>query len=389
MDKGLRVFIYVQHLSGVGHMMRSQQIGLALAERHRVSILDGGRRVTIPEVLQRIEVPRLARCKGQLGLLDGERITGDALDLRRQSLCRMLEQQRSDVVLVEHFPFSKWELAEEINVVQAAARRVNPGVKIIASLRDVCLRTRHEDSQGYENRVLRLLDEQFDALLVHADPQLCQLGDYFSASERIQIPVFYTGIVASRVKPLDPITRRQRIGDREYVVASVGGGADRTGLLRRTVRAWLELADTAMLDAYRLLLFSGLEDETSDLRELAASEQSIEYMGFDPYFTSWLSDASLSISCAGYNTCANLLATRTPALLMPDPAMSDQPERVRLLVNHGIADSILPEGGGDETLVSAISARLGGPKTSHTIKIDGAAESARCIERVVSGFTGD
>lgn len=376
-----QVFIYVQHLSGVGHMVRSQQIGLALAERHQVSILDGGRVIPFPPALKPVSVPALARCDGDLSPLDDALSLPRAFELRRERLHAMLCQQRPDVILVEHFPFSKWELAVEIDTLLDYARRTNPNIKIIASLRDISLRTTHEAGNEYEKRVLQLLQRHFDGLLVHADPTLCQLGDYFVASTDIKVPVFHTGIVAAEIESLDMKVRRQRIGSGEYLVASAGGGADRAQLLPRVVYAWRQLIAAGTINQHRLLLFSGLEGYPPSLREMIHSEPSIIPMGFDPDFKRWLQGAALSISCAGYNTCADLLTTRTPALLMANPAMSDQAERARLMIARGGAVNVPQANGDADPLASLIRDNLGRGKITHTIRLDGARQSALCIDR--------
>jgi predicted glycosyltransferase len=368
-------------------MVRCQQIGLALSERHQVSILDGGRTVPFPPALEPVRVPGLARVSGELRPLDDALSLYEAFVLRREQLQDAISEQCPDVVLVEHFPFSKWELAGEIENLLDYTRQVNPAVKIVASLRDVSLRTRHENSREYEKQVLRWLHRCFDGLLVHADPALNRLSDYFPASADIGIPVFHTGIVAAQVEPLDPQLKRRQVGNDNYVVASAGGGADRGRLLSRVVQAWRELSLTGAISGHRLLLFSGLEGVSHTLGELIASEPSITDMGFDPQFRRWLEGAVLSISCAGYNTCADLLATRTPALLVPNPAMSDQGERARLMAGRETA-VIVPSPSEEEPLLTLIPAHLGRGKTTHTIRLDGAGQSADCIERWCSGLPG-
>lgn len=381
----LNVFIYVQHLSGVGHMIRAQQIGLALAARHRVRILDGGRPLPFPRALQAVPVPALVRREKRTVPIDSSLTLGQALLLRRRHLAAMLREHRPDVILVEHYPFSKWELGPEIIALLDMARQVNPAVTVAASLRDVCLRTSQEPAEDYEKPVLALLDRYFDALLVHADPALCQLQDYFAASDCIAIPVFHTGIVAAAVAQPGP--RPSAV--EPWIVASAGGGADRAGLLTRMVNAWRRLRAQGHTGGYQLRLFCGVDGFPAQVPELAAEDPSIIAMGFDPDFAQWLQGAALSVSCAGYNTCANLLVTGTPALLLPDPAMSDQAERARLLAARGVAVQVpAPDEEGD-LLAELVLRNLGRGRVQHGIRLDGAQQSAHALERLVSGLHGE
>ncbi|MFO7550838.1 MAG: glycosyltransferase [Haliea sp.] len=380
----LNVFIYAQHLSGVGHMVRAQQIGLALARRHRVRILDGGRALPFPHPLQPVPVPALIRHEGRMVPIDPSLTLDRALLLRGRCLAVMLREQRPDVILIEHYPFSKWELGSEISSLLETARQVNPAVAVVASLRDVSLRTGQEPPGDYERRVLALLDRDFDGLLVHADPDLCQLRDYFAASADITIPMFHTGIVAAAV----PRLRSPAPGLQPWVVASTGGGVDRGGLLQRVVGAWRQLRAADRTGPYQLRLFSGLEGYPPGVLGSIATDPSIIPMGFDPDFGQWLQGAALSVSCAGYNTCANLLVTGTPSLLLPNPAMSDQAERARLLAASGLAVHVPEPGEGPDPLPELLQQNLGRGRVQHSIRLDGAVQSARWIERLASGLHG-
>ncbi len=381
----LNVFIYAQHLSGVGHMIRAQQIGLALAARHSVRILDGGRPLPFPRPLQPVAVPALVRREKRTVPIDPSLTLSQALRLRRRQLAAMLREHRPDVILVEHYPFSKWELGPEIIALLDMARQLNPAVAVVASLRDVCLRTSQEPAEDYEKRVLALLDRYFDGLLVHADPALCQLQDYFAASGCIGIPVFHTGIVAAAVAQSAP----RPSAAEPWIVASAGGGADRAGLLSRMVNAWRQLRAQGRTGCHQLRLFCGVDGFPAQVPELAAADPSIIAMGFDPDFAQWLQGAALSVSCAGYNTCANLLVTGTPALLLPDPAMSDQAERARLLAARGVAVQVPAPGEEGDLLAELVLRNLGRGRVHHGIRLDGAQQSARALERLVSGLHGE
>lgn len=379
----LNIFIYVQHLSGIGHTVRMQQVGKALAAKHRVTILDGGRKLQFPPGLNTLQVPRIARVNGQLAALDPGVSLPRAMAERSTALASLVESAVPDIILVEHFPFSKWELGEEIHALLAKARIANPALGVIASLRDICPPTRHEDVPDYSDRVLAGL-RQFDALLVHGDPALCTLEDYFGQREQISIPVHYTGIVTADAAPLSA-AKRQRAGvTGPYVVASVGGGRDAAGLLTRVKGVWRELQARGEMRDHSLLLFGGLGEATERARELPGGP--VLNMGFDQAFVHWLAGAALSISCAGYNTCAELLAAGVPALLAPNPEMSDQAERARLLEARGLARVIAPPGREGDPLAQLILSSLAYSPPRHAIDTDGAARSVSCIEAVASGL---
>ncbi len=384
--KSLRIFCYVQHLSGVGHMMRMQQIAVALSEQHHVSILDGGRELPFPPAVHRVAVPRITRRDGELVPLDRNLPLAQLMALRQQCLQTMLRESVPDVILVEHFPFSKWELESEIESLLFVAKQRNPALTVIASLRDISPPTRFEALEHYEHRVLSLLSRHFDGLLVHADPTLCTLQQYFPACRRITIPVFHTGIVADTSLPHKPARLPALDLPGEHAVASIGGGADQARVLSRVTQAWRHLSRENAVGSRSLLLFGGTNESDGTLQRLSSIEDSVFYMGFSPDFRYWLQGASLSVSCAGYNTCANLLVARTPALLIPNKTMSDQQERAHLLESRGVAQCVPPHDSGEDPLLGMIAQCLGGPRSDHDINTDGARQSVHCIEALASGL---
>ena len=91
--------------------------------------------------------------------------------------------------------------------------------------------------------------------------------------------------------------------------------------------AWQHVAGSPALLGRRLVVFAPAragERDVEALRRLADGT-SIRVERFDPDFLEWLAVAELSVSRAGYNTCANLLEVGRRAVLIPDLSMSDQP----------------------------------------------------------------
>ena len=182
MSRRLTALVYAQHLSGVGHYVRSRAIARELARGHDVTLVEGGRPVPRPDApeLTTLTLPGLQReAAGSLAACDGQPLDATLAE-RRRRLAASVSARPPDVVVIEHFPFSKWELGDEVAALLAAARLVAPHVRVACSIRDVCRPTRHEagDPLAYRETVLRALASDFDALLVHADPQLTTLDEH-------------------------------------------------------------------------------------------------------------------------------------------------------------------------------------------------------------------
>jgi len=344
-------------------------------------MVDGGRPVSHARSAaepRMMRLPRLARSEGRLIALDAGIPVQEALEARRRALARMVARVRPDVVLVDHYPFSKWELESELHTALDEARQCNPEVRILCSLRDVVRKTRYEqsDRRAYERRILAELGARFDGILVHADPTFTRLEEHFARCADLPVPVRYTGFVAHR-PPSVSRTKSQRA----YGVLSCGGGSASLAFLLNVMRAFEREAVGGGSKPMPLLVFPGAFVPASDIESLkkAAAGSSARIQSFGPLFGPQLAGSKLSISRAGYNTCVAILQSRVRAVLVPDPVMSDQAVRARRLAELGLAVSVEGNPSGTE-LGAAIQTALSGPRPRHGLDLDGVRHTRALIE---------
>jgi len=375
----LRVLLHAQHLSGIGHFVRTREIARALAARHQVTLLDGGRPVpgAAGDGVELLPLPRLERVGGQLLAVDPGITVGEALDRRAATLASAAARLRPDVLVVEHFPFSKWEFRDEIAGLVAAVRGARPGTCIICSVRDIPRQTSHEDCtpEAWQRVALTALHGQFDALMVHGEERLTPLAASFPAAAAIRIPVAHTGIVVARA---DPAPAPLADGG-PYVIASVGGGEDAACLLALCARAWRRLQRDRACGGRVLVLCGGVRGVS---HQVDSGTSAVRATAFDHRFPGWLAAADLSVSYAGYNSCASLLASGTPALLVPNPRMSDQSERAAVMASLGAARALEPADLTEDGMAAAMRGALGEPRRAPPVALDGAERAARFIERI-------
>lgn len=381
----MRVLFHTQHLSGVGHFVCAHAIATGLAEAHDVHLVDGGRlvpRAATGVEPRRVRLPRLARTpEGHLLAVEGGSESPERTLARRADLlAKAARAIRPDVVLVEHFPFSKWELDHEIITTLAAARRANPNVRVVCSLRDIAPRTRYEDvtHEEHAERVLGWLEEWFDGLLVHADPAFTRLEEHFPRAPEIPVRLAYTGFVTEPAPAVPEVPW-------PWAVLS-SGGLNATAFLVAAISAFCVVAKSGALGPMRLQVFSGLGAGTGDAAALeqAARAGPVDVHEFSTSFSAWLHGAALSISRAGYNTSAALLRSRVPAVLVPDSRMSDQRPRAQRLVKEGLAVAVEAERERDvDALAAAINAALAAPPPHHSFDLSGVATTRRLVEESV------
>jgi len=389
----LRILSHVQSLSGVGHFVRGLEVARALGARHEVHLIDGGWPVphgSAPDGIRFVEIPRLDRAAGRLAALDGSADLAEVLRERAARLVALARDLRPDAVVIEHFPFSKWELAGEFRSLIDAARAARPGVKVVCSVRDVTRRTRFDDGPSfgspYAERVRAALAD-FDAVLVHSDPRVLHADEAGGWTGRSPARLAYTGFVSRKLGGDSARVRALRgaFGSRRPVLASAGGNRRGLALLHVAMAAWRRVERVPALLGRQLVAFAPARSEAGDMEDLRrlAAGASIRVEPFDPDFLDWLAVADLSVSRAGYNTCANLLETRRRALLIPDLTMSDQPVRAGRFAALDLAEVL--EEPSAEACGKGILRALARPEPQHDFDLDGAERSRRLIEALCRG----
>jgi len=385
----LKILSHVQSLTGVGHFVRGLEIARTLGARHDVRLVDGGwpvPRASAPDGVTFVEIPRVYRVDGQLVALDGSPNLGEVLRERAARLVALARALRPDVVVIEHFPFSKWEIEGEFRALIDAARAAHAGVKVVCSVRDVTRKTRFDGEPAgappYAERVRAAL-AAFDAVLVHSDPRFLRIEEQGALPARLS----YTGFVSRKLSP-GAASRRaleDAFGSRRPVLASAGGSRRGLDLLRMVMTAWQHVAGAPALLGRQLVVFAPARAGEPDVEALRglADGTSIRVERFDPDFLEWLAVAELSVSRAGYNTCANLLEIGRRAVLIPDLSMSDQPVRARRFAALGLAEVL--EDPSPEACAEGILRALARPEPRHDLALDGAEQTRRLIEALCEG----
>lgn len=355
-------------------------LACGLSGAHEVQLVEGGRpvaRAPDPPALRRLWLPPLARSDGHLVALDGRTPVAAVLAERAARLAAAIDALRPDALLVDHYPLSKWELATEITAAIAATRRANRAARVFCSLRDVVPQTRHEhaDAAAYAARVLGELRAGFDGVLVHADPAFTRLEDHFAAAAALPRPTVYTGFVSPAAPPA-------AAAPAAAVLLSCGGGAGALPFLLAAIAAFERLAAEGAVGHLPLVVFAGSFATGAELERLAAAARGpIRLRRFAPDFATALGGSALSISRAGYNTCAALLRARAPAVLVPDPTMSDQTYRARRFAALGLARTVEGDPPAVDALVTAMRGALSGPPPRHAFDLEGVAHTAAALSR--------
>ena len=373
-----RILFYVQHLLGIGHLVRAGRIASALAAGFDVTLVVGGE---LPPGLlpPGLEVVRLAPVKageGGFGALvhpDGRPFGPADQAARGQALLDAFDRGRPDVLLIEAFPFGRRQMRFELLPLldRAMARPARPVVA--CSVRDILQARRPERDAETVDLVRRF----FDLVLVHGDPAYFPLSQSFPPAGEIEALVRYTGMVGPAAASLDP-----QVPDPQEpfgVIVSVGGGAVGADLIRTAVAA----KPLSALAGARWLVLTG---PNLDPRSLECADDRIVMCGFDPGLPRRLAQARVSISQAGYNTVADLLSAGCRPVLVPfgRGGETEQTRRAEVLAEHGWAVTLAEPALDPRSLAAAVDRALALRTERPGLALGGAEATRAVLERALA-----
>jgi predicted glycosyltransferase len=376
-----RVFFYVQHLLGIGHLKRAAAIARALVEAGAaVDFVLGGAPVSsiAPAGVRTVQLPPAVSSDAQFThLLDehGNKVDERWKARRKQALLDALEDSKPDIVLLEMYPFGRRQFRFELLPLldRVAASVAKPLISV--SVRDILV------DKGRMDRALEAVDivnKHVDLVLVHGDPRLTRLDLTFPLAADIAHKLAYTGFVVER-PPVVPGAAESVAGRAAgEILVSAGGGAVGFPLLAAAIRA--KKLTRHRHHRWRIVTGANLPaSERRELDRLAAKDPEITIEGFRADFGSLLTSCQLSVSQGGYNTVMELIATLCPAVIVPfaEGGESEQTLRARMLVERQVLSMVDPEFLTAGTLAAAIDAVR--PPAALELSLDGARRSADAL----------
>ncbi len=377
-----RVLFYVQHLLGTGHLVRSAIICRALSEAGLdVHLVSGGAITDVDAGGATIHqlAPLHCAAGGFSRLLTNEGKPADEAfkSSRLDALLALFHTLEPDVLITEAFPFGRRQMRFELQPLLDAAHNATPPPLILCSLRDILQTNR---KPGRDAETAALVNAKYDAVLVHGDPAFARLEDSFTEAEAIHRKVRQTGIVADLARP------RWRLGadigaDAEVLVQA-GGGAVGAALLDTAIDA----RPLTLFKNSPWLLVSGsnvAEEDFRRLRRRAAKGLKVER--FIANLAARLGRCALSVSQGGYNSVAEILHARNPAVIVPYARdnETEQAFRGERLTERGLARVVAEEDMTPESLAAAIDNAASQPPAKSGIDLGGARKTALIIQKML------
>lgn len=385
MSRHPKILYYVQHLLGVGHVFRTMRIVRVLVERgFDVELIYGGEQLPdFDDHGARVHfLPSLTSSKGDFSKL----VTGDGIvasdeyrQIRRERILAILAESAPDIIVTEAFPFGRRQMHFELLPFMEAAVRMEKRPKIFASVRDIL---QEGNKPSKDRQTVDLLDRYFDGVLVHGDRHLISLDKTFPYTGEISGKIYYTGIVTPQtITPQTVRTHADKgtpMADRHFdVVVSAGGGL----LGRELVLAAAEAKAGSSLDDAHWCILTGPYMDEEDRQRL--SGKGIAVREFIPDLHLVLATARLSISLAGYNTIADIMAAGCRAIVAPqwNDKETEQLRRAELLAARGLVEMLSHEAKTASAVRTAIDRVMAKPLPDwSSIQTNGAAVTADILQ---------
>ncbi len=378
-----RVLFYCQSLLGIGHFIRSRELIIALRD-FEVCFVYGGEIVPGFEFPDGVKVVYLPAVKSDeafsdLHVVDGVLTLEEVKSQRKAILLNTFDLFAPDALIIELFPFGRKHLSFELLPLLEHARAVNPAIKVICSLRDILVS--RADQVRYESKVCELMNQYFDLLLIHADPQWQRLEESFGSVEQINCAIQYTGYVARQPHSVPDNQANEMAKPPPLILVSIGGGRVGHELVECAIAASSILAIPHLMHIITGPHIPG--EELNRLQNQAAGSPQVTIQHYTTDFMTWLQRSDLSISLAGYNTCMDILSVGARALLYPFTGQKndEQTKRALKLNQAGLVELLAVQSLTPQLLALEVERCLMLPRRvrSRVIDLSGAERTAQLL----------
>jgi predicted glycosyltransferase len=378
-----KIFYYMQHLMGVGHVFRSMRIAQALVQQgHEIDFVYGG------EPIPNFEIPGasihyLPPLRGgsvvfkDMEMPDGQ-VADDAYRAKRTAMIlEIFHETKPDLVLTETYPLGRRQMRFELTPLLDAIRAETRPIKVVSSIRDI-LQENWKPSRYDES--CEIVNDQYDAVLVHGDRDFISLENSFPPYARIKHKLVYTGIVAP-----NPTQPDDDVPEKCDVIVSVGGGVMGKELLLAAVEA---KAKSCLKDA-DWLIAHGVNMDKATVDSLKNSvDGKTRLVPFVKNLKGVMAGAMLTISRGGYNTVADIFRSGARSIVVPlsDGTETEQLVRGDILLKKGLSGVVHPDHLTADSLAAEIDRVMAEPVPDRKgINLDGAEQSAKLIGMIAAG----
>ncbi len=370
-----RILFYCQPVLGIGHYIRSREIVRAL-RAFEVCFVNGGETISGLEMPPEVKVINLPALKSdaefqQLQVGDNKLSLEEIKATRKQQLLEIYKRVQPEILIIELFPFGRRKF--DFELIPLLEKASSAQTKIVCSLRDILVSKRQQSQ--FDDEACTLMNQYFDLLLIHSDPNFQRLEETFLRLPEIKCDVQYTGFVtqAGASHLSNPHNEKPQI------LVSLGGG--------RVGHELIECAITAsvLLEfPHRLHIVTGPhcpKEIFLNLQQSISGKPAITMERFTPDFPALLQQADLSISMAGYNTCMDIVSAGIRAIVYPFTGNNNHEQTIRAkkLEDLGRVTMVSPDSLTPQHLAKMIEQSLQSSVPTISLDLNGVEKSAEIL----------
>ena len=338
----LRVLLYSHDSWGLGHLKRSLAIAGGITSRFPnadVLIVTGSPCATQFELPDRCDVLKLpAVSKNLRGRYVPRTMSGDVsrtIEIRSRLILESYHAFDPRVVIVDHQLTGL--LGEALGMLREARSQ---NKTVIYGMRDV-MDSSEVVAKAWDSEEHRwALANAYDRICVYGTPEVFDPREQYKLLEPFRDKIHFTGYIAA---PLN-VTKRQPIPFiRKKVLVTMGGGEDG----QERVDTYMKVLEDKALRWDTHIITGPLMDSAQvrhykhEIYRMGLAD-SVRIYRFCTYLPRLLQESDAVVSMAGYNSCAEIMQSKIPAILMPrEKPRKEQLIRAIRLEEMGLARCVL------------------------------------------------
>lgn len=385
------IHLYSHDVYGLGHLRRTLALaGRLAALRPDATVLGitGSSQVhafPAPDRVGWMKLPSISRdAAGALGARHLSMPLDEVLAVRARALEDRISAARPRVLVVDQAPVGA---GGELLPVLRRIRGEGVPVRILLALPDIVDTPEAVRERWRRDRIPEHLETFYDGVLVFGSREVFDPIEAYGIPRSLASRATFTGYLQcgdAGVSPED-VRARLDVGDRPLVLVTPGGGGDGQRILR-TFLDGIERLHAGRAPFVSVIVTGPFlsRRRREALRARAASFRDVRVLAFTPELPSYLSAADAIVSMGGYNTLADILAYRRPALVIPrvTPGRA-QRMRAERLAGRGRLDILLPADLRPRRMLRRLDhlLRRGGPAREPRLDLGGLRRAAECILR--------
>ncbi|NLS11157.1 glycosyl transferase [Nesterenkonia sp. MY13] len=343
----ITVAMYSHDSVGLGHARRNRALAYALAadlpritgQRVRGLLVAGHPDATadaLPEGWDWLVLPGFTRTTSGYESRHLDVSTERLWHLRSATAAAALQAISPDLLIVDRHPFGV-----DDELLPALETMRDTGTRCVLGMREVLDSPEVAEREWQRIGGPAAVAHYYDAVWVYGDQNVYDPVATGEIPGQLTERTRFTGYLAHG-RPDDPLTSSSVRVEQPYILTMVGGGSDGGPL-------GLAAAQAKIPAGHRHIILTGPQMPESDHDQiLEAARNNAEYRSqirvdrYAPHVPKLVRDAAATVCMAGYNSMAEVMATTTPALVVPrNSRRQEQPRRAAALAAAG-AVQMLP-----------------------------------------------